>query len=1233
MSESPEPHAEAPESELVVSILLVDDDASNLLALRALLDGCGLNFVEARSGEEAIRLIETEEFAVILLEVQLPGLSGFETANAVRRQERSRHTPIIFLTSGSIARDQMEQGYALGAVDFLTRPFWAIPIQAKVRGFAELFREKALAKREAEQLRLLVHGTTEYAIFMLDASGRVATWNPGAQRLKGYSAEEIIGTHFSRFYPDEAIARRWPQYELEVARQVGRFEDEGWRVRKDGSLFWANVVITALYDAVGGFRGFSKITRDLTERKKSEENVRQLIEETAARRAAEENARLMLEQRERLHVTLASIGDAVISTDSTGRVVFLNPIAVELTGWTNDEAANQNLSDVFHIVNEDTRLPVDNPALRALREGRIVGLANHTILISRQGIERPIDDSAAPMRDADGRVIGSVLVFRDISERKQSETDLRQSESRFRGLMEQAPFSIQVFAPDGRTLRVNRAWEELWGITLEQVADYNILNDQQLESKGVLSYIRQAFAGYPSQVPAIEYDPNETIPNRTRHHDARRWVSAVAYPLKDDSGNVQEVILVHDDITSRQKADTDLRESERRLRLALEAGRMGVWEWNLRTNKVNSSESLEQLHGLTRGTFDGTFAGLQRLIHPSDREMMARAIQQAIEEGTGYDIEFRNAAANGGVHWIAGKGMVFAGADGKPERVIGVAMDVTQRRRSEQIARFLADASATLADLVDFNSTLQRVAALAVPHFADWATVDLVEKGGSLNRVAVAHVDPVKVTLAHDLHRRFPPNPAAPRGTWNILRTGEAEMVTEISEKLLADLVKDEELLAIVQQLGLKSYIGVPLKAHGKTLGVITFLSAESGHLYESSDLAVAQELADRGAMAIENTSLYRELRDTDRRKDEFLATLAHELRNPLAPIRNSLQILKLPGVDPQTAQQTRDIMERQVQHLVRLVDDLLDVSRVMRGKIELRKEHVELAAVVARAVELANPLIDARQHQLHVSVPNDSLLLDADPVRLIQVIGNLLTNAAKYTEAQGQIWITVQKEKKHALLSIRDDGIGIAPDVLPHIFELFVQAEHSSSKAQGGLGIGLTLVQSLVEMHGGTVQGTSPGLGEGSEFIVRLPLLGQQESRRETESSEKIETVPSLSYRLMVVDDNRDAAMSLAMLLRLRGHEVQIAHDGPTALEVAATFRPDLIFLDIGMPGMDGYEVARRVRKTPGLEHTVLAALTGWGQKEDRRRTTEAGFDHHLVKPPEPQMVENLLSELQKQT
>lgn len=1335
------------------SILLVDDNPANLLSLRVLLDDLSQNLVEARSGEEAIERVKVDEFAVILLDIRMPGISGFDTAKLIRVQEQSQHTPIIFLTASDIDRPQMEEGYALGAVDFLVKPILPVALQAKVRGFVQLFQDKQRAKHEADQLRMLVQGTTEYAIFMLDPNGQVLTWNAGAERIKqykadeiigqhftkfypqeaidrgwpahelkvakaegrfedegwrirkdgthfwanvvitalrdeqgklrgfskvtrdltarreaeealrhseerfrllvetakdyaifvldpqgfvgswnagaerikGYKADEIIGQHFSKFYPQEALDRGWPKHELKIAGEVGRFEDEGWRVRKDGSQFWANVVITALRGEHGELRGFSKITRDMSERKRSEENARRLAEEAAARQVAHQ-------ERERLHVTLASIGDAVISTDAEGRVDFLNSVAEELVGWKKEEAAHHSLSDVFCIVNEDTRQPVENPALRALKDGVVVGLANHTVLIARDGTERPIDDSAAPIRDAEGKIVGSVLVFRDVSEqrravqasrrnqellqlihkigkighwewnsltdennwspeiealyglpsggfeggyqgwakllhpddlpkaegdvrrametgeyfsefrviwpdgsvhwletrahvfkdnqdqpvrimgvnmditeRKRQQAAIQESEQRFRGLMEQAPFSIQVLTPSGFTVRVNQAWEKLWGITLDQIADYNMLEDPQLEDQGVLEFIRRGFGGESAYVPAIQYDPNKTVPDRSSDGDPRRWVAAVIYPLKDATGKTREVVLVHDDITARKKAEEALlvvhRELEDRvaartaelvranefLKALLENVQTGVVACDAQGVLTLFNGVTRELHGLSEESISSEqWAERYRLYQPDGETPMARddvPLYRALQGERLRDAEMVIAPVDMPLRIVLNSGQAFYDAQGEKLGAVVSMQDITARKKAEAGLR-----------------------------------------------------------QAHD------------------------ELERRVQER--------------------------------------------------TEQLARANEA----------------LQQADRRKDEFLATLAHELRNPLAPIRNSLQILKMPRIDVKMAEQTREMMERQVHHLVRLVDDLLDVSRVMRGKIELRKERIELATVVARAIETVQPLIEVQGHNLHISMAKESLLLDADPVRLTQVVGNLLTNAAKYTDPQGQIWLVAKRSGDQVMLTIRDTGIGIAPDMLPHVFELFVQADHASTKAQGGLGIGLTLVKNLVEMHGGSVDAHSGGLGSGSEFTVRLPLMARPPQKSDDETTAELPQAERQSgHRILVVDDNQDAAISLSMLLRLQGHEVRVTHNGASALELAASFRPSVIFLDIGMPGMDGYEVARRVRNTPDLENTILAALTGWGQQEDRRRTAEAGFDHHLVKPPEPQAVEAVLAALTK--
>ena len=372
-----------------------------------------------------------------------------------------------------------------------------------------------------------------------------------------------------------------------------------------------------------------------------------------------------------------------------------------------------------------------------------------------------------------------------------------------------------------------------------------------------------------------------------------------------------------------------------------------------------------------------------------------------------------------------------------------------------------------------------------------------------------------------------------------------------------------------------------------------------------------------------EETEQAQALIEADRRKDEFLATLAHELRNPLAPIRSSLYILKLTGKAEGTVARIYDLLERQVKHLVRLVDDLMEVSRISRGRIELRKEPIDVQTVILNAIETSRPLIDDAGHQLEVEVPDEPIGLDADPVRLAQVVTNLLNNAAKYTDSGGHIWLAARREGTNAVISVRDNGRGIRPDILPRVFDLFAQTTGGHDHSHGGLGIGLTLVRSLVELHGGSVEAHSEGPRRGSEFVVRLPLAASATAAPESPAAG--EGMPS--RRVVVVDDNRDAADSLGVLLTLLGLETRTAHDGRAALEALDEFRPSVMLLDLGMPGMDGYELAQRVRQHPHGRHVTLVALTGWGLERDRKRSAEVGIDHHLVKPVDVEVLRKLLA------
>jgi PAS domain S-box-containing protein len=400
-----------------------------------------------------------------------------------------------------------------------------------------------------------------------------------------------------------------------------------------------------------------------------------------------------------------------------------------------------------------------------------------------------------------------------------------------------------------------------------------------------------------------------------------------------------------------------------------------------------------------------------------------------------------------------------------------------------------------------------------------------------------------------------------------------------------------------------------------------------NGHYVEGRAVAVRGIFRD----VTQRKRMEEELRETSRRKDEFLAMLAHELRNPLAPLRNALQIMRLARHDAVEVGQARDMMERQVQHLVRLIDDLMDVSRIARGKVQLRKERLDLTAIVQSAIEVSRPHIEAARHQFTVVLGSGPVYVQADGARLVQVVTNLLNNATKYTEPGGHIWLTLAREGADAIVRVRDTGIGIPAAMLPEVFGMFVQVSSSVGRSQGGLGIGLTLVQALVEMHGGSVEAHSAGSGQGSEFIVRLPvaLEGRASADQELPVPEDRPSDRSSALRLLVVDDNRESANSLGLLMKLAGHDVRVAYDGPSALESARTFQPHVLLQDIKMPGMSGYEVARLVRAQPATRNVLLIALTGYGREEDRRRCLEAGFDHHLVKPVDLCALEKLLASL----
>jgi PAS domain S-box-containing protein len=430
---------------------------------------------------------------------------------------------------------------------------------------------------------------------------------------------------------------------------------------------------------------------------------------------------------------------------------------------------------------------------------------------------------------------------------------------------------------------------------------------------------------------------------------------------------------------------------------------------------------------------------------------------------------------------------------------------------------------------------------------------------------------------------------------------------------------------ALFRELGFRAYVSHPLIVDSRLLGVLSFATRSRDEL-APTEIEFLGTICHYVTAAYERVSLIRRLQDADNRKDEFLATLAHELRNPLAPIRNAIEIMRVDAVEPSAvAVAARTMIERQLEHLVRLVDDLLDVSRITRGRLELRKERVTLASVMKSAIDTSRPLIEAARHELSIELPEREVYLDADPVRLAQVFANLLNNAARYTDDGGRIAVVARREGDTIVASVRDTGVGIAPEALPSIFDMFIQVDETGQRSQSGLGIGLTLVKRLVELHGGSVEARSAGKGRGTELVVRLPVACAAATAGAAPPPQREH---AMTHRILVADDNRDAAESMGMLLRLMGNEVRTVYDGLDAVEEAEEFRPDVILLDIGMPRLNGYDAARQIRGQRWSAGTMLVALTGWGQIEDKRRAAEAGFDRHFTKPLDPAELQKLITD-----
>ena len=547
----------------------------------------------------------------------------------------------------------------------------------------------------------------------------------------------------------------------------------------------------------------------------------------------------------------------------------------------------------------------------------------------------------------------------------------------------------------------------------------------------------------------------------------------------------------------------------------------------------------------------------------------------------------------------------------------------------------LALAGEVFARSLDRRETLDAIARTVVPRIADWCRVDLLDEQGALQRAVTHHSDPARSAYGQELVNKLRAAPGTVGSMSWAVETSRSHLA-HFDPPLAYDHLRDRDLLSFASAIGMRAYYVVPLIARGRTLGALAALQAESGRAFTGDDCAMLDELGQRAALALDNARLYaeaeaarREAERANRTKDEFLGILGHELRNPLAPIVMALHLMRMnPGSDTATQ---REIIERQVTHLSRLVDDLLDVSRITQGKVELRREHVDLRHVIDKALELTLPVFERRERGVVLDLPPTPHVVWGDEVRLAQVLSNLLINAARFTQDPGEIRLRLDTDNGQARVEVGDEGVGIDAELMPHVFDLFVQGKQSIDRGAGGLGLGLAIVKTLVRMHGGNVEARSEGVGRGSTFTVRLPLVARTEEPLVAPA--ELAAAVRREGRILVVDDNRDAADSLGAMLEAYGYDVVTAYDGDEAMETLRTFSPGAAILDIGLPGMDGYALAGKIAQTLGENRPRLVALTGYGARHDRARALDAGFDDHLVKPVDPAHLMRVLDEVMRQT
>jgi PAS domain S-box-containing protein len=1177
-------------------VLLADDNADMREYVRRLLSD-QYDLEVTANGRMALEAARQAPPDLILADVMMPGLDGFGLLRELRADERTQSLPVLLL-SARAGEEARVEGLRAGADDYLTKPFSARELLARVEAHLQMARTRQQAEqavRESEERFRSIFDQTIAGIAQTDLTGRFTQVNGRFCAIVGRSAEELYGLRMPDITHPDDLSTDLDLFRRLVQGSGEPFVIEKRYVRPDGSHVWVSNSVSLVRDRHGEPRHSVSVSLDVTDRRRTSEALRQ--------------------REQHMRAVVETSPECVKLVAPEGTLLEMNPAGLTMVEADTWESVARK--SVYCLI-----APEYQEQFRAFHE-RVCGGEKGTLefeIAGLRGGRRAVETHAVPLRMADGQLV-HLAITRDISERKRREHALRRLvecgratgplffESLVRTLAEVLGVRyafIGELPPDNpgqaRTLAVwadgrraeNFAYE-LSGTPCENVVEERTCfyhsgvmalfpGDRLLAEMGVDSYLGTPLRGSDGTTLGLLVVLHDGPIDEALQPEAILELSA---------GRVAAEL-------ERQRGEQALRESERKLRLIAENTTDTVFAYDMSRRLLYVNPAFEKLTGYSSAMLYAS----QPIdyLHPQDAPRMRELIDDAFQ-GKAFDgVEFRIVTRGGQVKWCLSSWGPLRDGNGVQVGVQGREHDVTERKRAEQ----------ERAELLAREQAARAEAEIAQRRYRE-----LVDGLDAI--VWEADARTWQFTFVSRRAEQLLGYPAErwlnESGFWlNLIHPEDRERAVELCSIACAECRDhDFEYRAVAADgrvVWLRDIVYVVKGADGGA----THLRGVMVDITRTKELEAA--LQQRAV----------ELAEADRRKDEFLATLAHELRNPLAPICNALQIIGLAGDNLALMSQARCMMERQLTQMVRLIDDLLDVSRITRNKLELRHESVELAVAVQCAVDTARPLIEAAQHRLTITLPQEPVLLHADLIRLAQVFSNLLTNAAKYTERGGEISLTAERQGGDLVVRVKDTGVGIPCDKLAHVFDLFVQVDRSLERSQGGLGIGLTLVKRLVELHGGSVAASSDGPGKGSVFTVRLPLP-REAAVRQSQLPDGGTTSRLGRCRILVVDDNKDSAESLALMLRLRGAEVRTAYDGLEAVQGAGQFQPNVILLDIGMPKLNGYDAARRIRAQSWSNGTLLIAMTGWGQEEDKRRAAEAGFDHHLTKPIEHAALEKALA------